>query len=240
MLKQMRPAKFKLPVSYVDLATREELPVPEVMQRANSAKFPSLPAKIAKRRARIRSLKTSHAGQHAATNGFHGHDKPAHSPPPQRTHQVTPLTPEHLQQAFPLTFCFARRCYSLFQENLSLPGSMSSGLGATREVWQITSYISVEHDPSNRSRAIFREGSIIVFVCVGQCSHHTAFSSHAESGQPGGAVPRSQQLSRRCRGSAASPHVAQVPSPFKQPALAVVQDGRPELPFSCSEWEGAL
>ena len=84
MLKQMRPAKFKLPVSYVDLNTKEELPVPEVMQRANSTKFPSLPAKIAKRRARIRSLKTTHA----ATNGIHGHDKPAHTPPSQPRPQV--------------------------------------------------------------------------------------------------------------------------------------------------------
>ena len=87
MLKQMRPAKFKLPVSYVDLNTKEELPVPEVMQRANSAKFPRLPAKIAKRRARIQSLKTMHA-QHAATNGIHSHDKPAHAPAPQPRPQV--------------------------------------------------------------------------------------------------------------------------------------------------------
>lgn len=91
MLKQMRPAKFKLPVSYVDLVTKEELPVPEVMQRANSTKFPSLPVKIAKRRARIRSLKTMHADQHkhAATNGIHSHDKTSHTPVPQPRQQVT-------------------------------------------------------------------------------------------------------------------------------------------------------
>lgn len=58
VLKQMRPSKFKLPVSYVDLESGEELPVPEIMQRANSIKRPKVPAKIAKRRAKIKTLKT--------------------------------------------------------------------------------------------------------------------------------------------------------------------------------------
>ena len=69
MLKQIRPAKFKLPVSYVDLHTGEELPVPEVMQRANSTKHVGLPTKIAKRRARIKSLKTQNMEQHMSLNG---------------------------------------------------------------------------------------------------------------------------------------------------------------------------
>ena len=73
VLKQTRPAKFKLPVSYVDLETKEELQIPEVLQRANSTKLVSLPAKIAKRRARIRSLKTLNIDHHR-TNGI-PHDK---------------------------------------------------------------------------------------------------------------------------------------------------------------------
>ena len=57
-LKQTRPAKFKLPVSYVDLESGEELQVPETLQRSNSVKLASLPAKVAKRRARLQTLKT--------------------------------------------------------------------------------------------------------------------------------------------------------------------------------------
>lgn len=61
MLKQIKPAKFKLPLSYVDLNTREELHVPEVLWRANSQKLVNVPTKNAKRKARLRTLKTAHA-----------------------------------------------------------------------------------------------------------------------------------------------------------------------------------
>ena len=69
MLKQIKPAKFKLPLSYIDLATKEELPVPEVLYRANSQKLVNVPTKIAKRRARLRTLKTAHTEKPALANG---------------------------------------------------------------------------------------------------------------------------------------------------------------------------
>lgn len=90
MLKQMRPAKFKLPVSFVDLETKEELPVPEVMQRANSTKLASLPAKIAKRRARIRSLKTLNVEAKATANGLPEKGSPITSP--KQSLAVSPRT----------------------------------------------------------------------------------------------------------------------------------------------------
>lgn len=66
MLKQTRPAKFKLPVSYVDLLSGEELAVPEVVHCANSYKYVSLPSKIVKRRARLETLKTANKGMVAS------------------------------------------------------------------------------------------------------------------------------------------------------------------------------
>lgn len=92
MLKQTRPAKFKMPVSYVNLLTEEELSVPEVMQRANSRHNVSIPAKIVKRRARLKSFKAANS-RLAAEHGPGGEAQvaplePPEEAPPRPSHQV--------------------------------------------------------------------------------------------------------------------------------------------------------
>lgn len=57
MLKQTKPSKFRVPIKYVDLTTGEELPVPEVLERQNSAKLSSLPFKTIQRRQRLNTIK---------------------------------------------------------------------------------------------------------------------------------------------------------------------------------------
>ena len=61
MLKQTRPAKFRVPIKYVDLSDGKELEVPEVLQRQSSGRFASLPFKTVQRRKRLNTIKKANA-----------------------------------------------------------------------------------------------------------------------------------------------------------------------------------
>lgn len=86
MLKQTRPAKFKMPVSYVNLLTEEELSVPEVMQRANSHRHVSLPSKIVKRRARLKSFKGANSRLAGGEAQVAPLEPPKEAPPAPKPH----------------------------------------------------------------------------------------------------------------------------------------------------------